>query len=160
MFRPSFRTVAESEEPLTTVEPGYYHQIETAFHLPVPEPHILKFDMSGATDRADGETMRLLLKEIRKFDSNPRLVIDLYDSSVTPNKRSGPADIISWAKDSVGSWSKISESVRASRVDKLNYLLLPSYGEDMSYRPAVARLTICPSFLEYVKSNRTCFDKC
>ena len=104
--------------------------------------------------------MQQLLKELRKLDSFPRLVIDLYDSGVTPIKHTGPADILSWSKDSVGSWSKIGQSISPGRVDKLNYLLLPSHGEDMMYRPAVEKLTICRSFLEYVKSNRTCFDKC
>lgn len=158
--RPSFRTVSETESPLRVVEPGYYDQIETSFNLPTPEPSILKFDMRGAVDRGHGETMQLLLHEVRKFGSHSRIVIDLFDSSLSPIKRTGPADIMSWAKDSVGSWSRIGGAVVSSRIDRLNYLLLPKYEEDMAYHSALAKLTICKSFLKYVKTNRTCFDKC
>ena len=164
--RPSFRTVAETKEPLELIESGYYYKIGSDYSVAaVPEPYILRFDMNPLKSPSHGhfkkDPLEALLGALQKADSFERIVLQLYDSSVA--KAPEPLDIIAWSEDSVGSWSartRASEHEEERRVNSLRYLMLPRAGQKVRENEAVKSLFICNSFLHYTKSNRTCFDKC
>ena len=163
--RPSFRTVAETKEPLELIESGYYYKIRSDYSVAgVPEPYIVRFDMNPLKSLSNGhlkkDPMEALLSALQNANNFERIVLQLYDSSIA--KAPEPLDIIAWSEDSVGSWSARTRALEheEGRVNSLRYLMLPGAGQEVRENEAVNSLFICNSFLHYTKSNRTCFDKC
>lgn len=161
-YWPSFRTIAEVTAPLSIIEPAYYYKMQSDYGRTVPEPFILRFDMNQFRGKnlPTGETLKLLLAAVREADTHPRVVIELFDSSVE-DRKSEPVDITAWAVDSASSWTKtMGGAVRDERVKKLSYILTPKGSTESLAHPSIEQLYICNSFLRYVETNRTCFDKC
>jgi hypothetical protein len=161
LIRPAFRTVAETVAPLEIVEPAYYHKVVEDYGRTSPEPYILRFDMSPTSSNQDYDELQLqsLLDEIKSLKNKPRVVIELFDSS--SRVKPVPTHITAWAEDTANSWSRgLSGELMQERVDPLKYLYLPRGNMAQLEHPSLAGLHICKSFLHYVKSNRTCFDKC
>lgn len=123
-----------------------------------PPPYILRFDLR-VLNAGNSQPLQLLLEDINKAKTHERIVIDLFDSS--SSEQTVPVNLQSWVLDSASSWSRDNDGgLLPGRVDSFKYLLLPARDPDAPRHPAVESLNICKSFLDYVTTNRTCFDKC
>jgi hypothetical protein len=149
----AWRTLLEDLPDLSVVEPGYYHRMRSAEmgFLEPPPPLVHTFDLGQVGEHSPGFALQALLDSISAIDA-PRLVIDLTDSRLGPAFRGGPADLHSWAEDSVGAWG---EGV----VPKATYLPLPVPSEAQFSRPSEL-FDLCPEFLKFVPGNRSCYGKC
>ena len=149
----AWRTLLEDLPELSVVEPGYYHRMRTAEmgFLEPPPPSVHTFDLGQVGEHSPGFALQALLDSISAVDA-PRLVIDLTDSRLGPSFRGGPADMHSWAEDSVGAWGD-------GVVPKATYLPLPVPAEAQFSRP-VELFDLCPEFLKFVPGNRSCYGKC
>ena len=154
-YYPAWRTLKQNLPNLEVIEPAYYYRIQNDYNLSIPEPYVHRFNLNFKQKFNNMDIQSSLLNQLLLNISNieePRLVIDLFDTSLGNDYRGGPDDIFSWASDSVSSWGN-------GVIKKWGYLPLPlpdsEYGKNIQQS-----FDICYHFLQFVKGNRSCFMKC
>jgi hypothetical protein len=108
---------------------------------------------------ATAATLPDVLRALEARDSDPRLVLDLRDSTDAQSAagRGRPRDMAAWAKDDLSAWGD-------AVIDKRGYVFMPQFkgGSTQLYKEdkVMDTVYICPEFLRREYGNRACFNKC
>jgi hypothetical protein len=116
---------------------------------------MIQIDVSGRGP----QTLSDVLRALEARDSDPRLVLDLSDSTDVQSAagRGRPRDMAAWAKDDLSAWGD-------AVIDKRGYVFMPQFAGNnfQLYRKdnILDTVIVCPEFMRREYGERACFNKC